>query len=288
MIPMTETIREKSTVRKDRDLTGLGLLAMALLLAASAWLLNKADATKPRNWNEDHLTYLPSGNMLKPMAMDLDEAAGDLLWVNAMIYFADAYLSNKSYRWLGHMLDVATLLNEHLYPAYEYGGVVLTREKTQLPDALRLLDRGVRVYPKDWRIRLYASLAQLALDSNYTKAAGYLEPVSLDKDVPNHIRTLCATLLNKGGGNRVALAFLVDRWVRTENTITREIFVDKIVELYPGPKEKSRERKDEVTRILNQIAREPSAELMGLGLIHEYLSESLSDRSKAMLEMLHR
>jgi hypothetical protein len=283
---MAGTIQESGGTRKDRDLTWLGVVAIILLLAASVRLLDKADATKPENWNDDQLTYLPSGKMIKPMMMDLDEAAGDLLWINAMVYFADAYLNNHSYRWLGRMLDVVTLLNPHLYSAYEFGGVVLTKEKHQLPETLKLLHRGMETYPKDWRLRLYASMAQLALDSNFTKAAEYLEPVSLDKDVPNHIRTMCATLLSRGGGNRVALAFLVDRWVSTDNAITREIFVDKILKLYPAPKEKESARKDEVTRILRQIAAQPSAELVGLGLIHEYLSETLSEKSKALLDML--
>jgi hypothetical protein len=260
---------------------------MVALFAASVWLLNKADATKPKNWNDDQLTYLPSGKLIKPMMMDLDEAAGDLLWINAMMYFADAYLSHHSYRWLGRMLDVVTLLNNHLYAAYEFAGVVLTKEKSQLPETLKLLDRGVEIYPKDWKLRLYASIAQLALDSNFTKAAGYLAPIASDENVPSHIRTMSATLLSKGGGNRVALAFLVDRWVNTNNAITREIFVDKILTLYPGPKEKDSARKDEVLRILRQIAAQPSAELVGLGLIHEYLSETLSEKSRALLDMLH-
>ena len=275
--------------RAPRDFTWLGIAALVVMLGASILLINKADATKTRDWNQDQLTYLPSGKMLKPMVMDLDEAVADLLWIKAMIYFADAYVAGKGYGWLGHMLDIVTTLNPRMHYAYEFGGVVLTKEKQQLPKTMRLLERGVQEFPKDWRIRLYASMAQLALDSNYTKAAEFLKPISLDKDVPDHIRTLCASLLNKGGGRRVALAFLVDRYRHSDNTINREIFLDKIIKLYPGaggPDEDAK-RRETVSRILHEVSLEPMIELMALGLIHEYLTGKMSPQSQDLIQRLY-
>ncbi|MDB5050032.1 MAG: uncharacterized protein JWO30_3103 [Fibrobacteres bacterium] len=284
---MPDQPEKKASESGEPDRTWMGVALLVLFFTASIWFITLADDTKPMDWTEGKLTYLPSGKLLKPMMMDLDEAAGDLLWVNAMVYFADAYLANKSYEWLGHMLDVVTILNPHLYAAYEFGGVVLTKKKSQLPKTMKLLDRGMEEFPKDWKLRLYASTAQLALDSNFTKAAGYLEPITLDKEVPDHIRTMCASLLNKGGGRRVALAFLVDRYIHSQNTINREIFVDKILSLYPGSPEKNSERKETVMRILKEVLAEPMAEMMGLGLIHEYLSDTLSPQSRKLLELLY-
>ncbi|MEO6094172.1 MAG: hypothetical protein ABIW76_00335, partial [Fibrobacteria bacterium] len=241
-------MKENRAEAETKDLTWIGILSIVLLLGSAAWFLEKADASKPRDWNQDRLTYLPSGKFLKPIVMDLDEAVGDLLWIKAMIYFADAYMQGKGYGWLGHMLDIVTTLNPHMHQAYEFGGVVLTKEKSQLPKTMRLLNRGIEVYPKDWRLRVYAAMAQLALDSNYTRAAEYLEPVTLDKEVPDHIRTMCATLLSKGGGRRVALAFLVNSYLRSDNTINREIFIEKILKLYPGRPEEVAKRKDATMR----------------------------------------
>src|SRR3954468_4332363 len=184
--------------RTHHDWSWLGFPAITVLLAASIFLVHLADETKPPDWNEDHLTYLPSGKLLKPMLMDLDEAAADILWIDGMIYFADAYLEKKSYRWLGHILDIVTILNPRLHQAYEFGGVVLTKEKGQLPGTLKLLDRGIAEFPQDWRLHVYAAMAQLTLDSNFMKAAKYLNPIPLDSAVPSHIKTLCASLLSRG------------------------------------------------------------------------------------------
>jgi hypothetical protein len=256
------------------------------LFLASVWLVGKADGTKPADWNEDRLTYLPSGKLLKPMVMDFDEAAADLLWIEAMIYFADAYLSGKSDAWLAHMLDIVTQLNPRLYQAYEFSGTALTKNKNQLRQSLALLDRGIGEFPKDWKLRLYAAMARLGLDSGYAAAAEYLKPVTLDPDVPDHIRTLCATFLSKGGGRKVALAFLVDRWLNSSNAINREIFVNKILALYPpGPKPEA-ERRDIIGKILHEVQIQPAAEMMGMGVMHQYLADSLDATGKKLIDLL--
>jgi len=272
----------------SRDRTWLGLIVLALIFAASTWLVRQADQVKPADWNEDRLTYLPSGKLLKPLVLDYDEAVGDIFWIQAMIYFADAYLSGKSDTWLGHMLDIVTQLNPHLYQAYEFSGVVLPKSKGQIRQSLLVLDRGIGQYPKDWRLRVYGAMARLGLDSDYVAAAEYLRPVTLDPDVPNHIRTLCATFLSKGGGRKVALAFLVDRWLHSGNAINREIFVEKMLKLYPGGPQPEAKRRDTVNKILKEVSYEPSIQMMGLGVMHQYLTDSVDATSRQLLDLLEK
>ena len=121
------------------------------------------------------------------------------------------------------------------------------------------------------------------------KAAQYLEPITLAPGVPDHIRTFCATLLQKGGGYRVALSFLVDRYVRSGNAINREIFLKKIMALYPPPMPETEARRaDTVQKILHEIELEPKVTMMGLGLIHEFLTGSLSPQSQQLLDALFK
>ena len=284
---------EAPRTTQPRDRTWIGIIALVLLLAASVLLIGKADTLKPADWTESRLTYLPSGKLLKPMAMDLDEAMADLIWIQSMMYFADAYLTGKSFEWMGHMLDVITQLNPRMYQAYEFAGVGLVRvgqakEQGQLAKSLFLLERGIAEFPTDWRLRVYASMAQLAHDSDFTRAAEFLKPVTLDSAVPDHIRTLCATLLSKGGGRRVALAFLADRYVHSTNAINKEIFIEKILLLYPAETPPPAERRETIAKILYEVSLEPMATLMGLGVMHEYLTDSLSSNSRSLLDLLRR
>lgn len=272
----------------DRDRTWLGLILLVLLLAASMWLVRQADDTKTADWNDDKLTYLPSGKLLKPMVMDLDEAAADLLWIQAMMYFADAYFTGSSDAWLGHMLDVITQLNPRFYQAYEFSGVVLPKSKAQIRQSLVVLDRGIEQFPKDWRLRVYAAMARLGLDSGFTQAAEYLRPITLDPEVPDHIRTLCATFLSKGGGRKVALAFLVDRWLHSGNTINREIFVEKMLKLYPGGPQPEPKRREMIKKILLEVSYEPSIQIIGLGVMHQYLTDSVDAAGRRLLDLLEK
>ena len=274
--------------QRPRDRTWLGLIFLALLLAASMWLVRQADNTKSADWNEDTLTYLPSGKLLKPMVLDFDEAAADLLWIDAMIYFADAYLSGKSDAWLGHMLDIVTQLNPRFYQAYEFSGTALAKNKSQLRQSLALLDRGIGQFPKDWKLRVYAAMARLGVDSGYAAAAEYLRPITLDPEVPNHIRTLCATFLSKGGGRKVALAFLVDRWLHSGNAINRELFVEKMLKLYPGGPQPEAKRRGTVNKILQEVSYEPSIQVIGLGVMHQYLTDSVDAGGRRLLDLLEK
>jgi hypothetical protein len=286
--PQREIAAPPKPEARRPDPTWAGIALLVLLLAAGSWSLRKSDASKPSDWLDDRLTYVPSGKILKPMVLDMDEAVADLLWIRGMIYFADAYLTRRSYKWLGHIIDVVTTLNPRLHQAYEFAGVVLTKEKSELPKTLRILNRGIGEFHEDWRLRLYAAMAQLALDSNYTLAADLLRPVATHEEVPGHIKTMCATLLDKGGNRGLALAFLVDRYLETRNPISRELFLEKMLKLYASG---NRPPREDCLRVLKKVLREaevePLAEYMALEVISGYLKgEPLPDKVRELLKVI--
>jgi hypothetical protein len=290
---MTPTLEQpkagKAPARKEkpRDMTWLGILVLAGLIVSAGWFLRRADASKPKDWLDDQLTYIPSGNMLKPMVLDQEPVVADLLWVRAMIYFADAYLNERSHKWLGHIVDVVTTLNPRLYQAYEFAGVVMAKEKRELPKTLPILERGVAEFPKDWRLRLYAAMGHIANDSDHVRAAEILEPIALEKDVPDHIRTLAATFLDRGGSRPMALAFLMERYVRSDNPIQREIFLERMLKLYPSPPSLPDETRRRVARkVLQEAEVEPMVEQVALGVLGEYLAGQPSQQTLKLLKLL--
>jgi hypothetical protein len=271
---------------RKTDWTWAGILCVILLVAAASYFLRRADAAKSADWASDELTYLPSGKFLKPMVLDQDAAAADLLWIRGMIYFADAYLEGKSYRWLGHILEIVTTLNPRFRPAYEFAGTVLTKRQGELPRSLALMRKGMDEFPADWKLRVYASMAQLSLDSNYVLAAEYLKPVTLDTNVPDYIRVLAASLLRKGAGRTMALLFLADRYLHSNNAIYRELFLDKMVSLYPPTAESKKARIAKSKEILQQVDGFPQYTQVAVGVLREYLADSLSDQSRSLLKLL--
>ena len=78
-----------------RDILSLcaGIFFLLLAWAGSAFSVRSADAEKTGDWNRSSLLYLPSEKLLKPMALDFDEAAADLIWVDGVLYFSESYFS---------------------------------------------------------------------------------------------------------------------------------------------------------------------------------------------------
>ncbi|MEO6097780.1 MAG: hypothetical protein ABIW76_19845, partial [Fibrobacteria bacterium] len=81
--------------------------------------------------------------------------------------------------------------------------------------------------------------------------------------------------------------FLVNSYLRSDNTINREIFIEKILKLYPGRPEEVAKRKDATMRVLKEAAMNPMIEVIALGIIHEYLSDEMSPQTRELMRRLY-
>lgn len=206
----------------------LGILLCFLCLALAAFTLRRLDALKPADWYEGQFTYLPSGKFLKPMALDMDEALASIIWVKGMLYFADSYLTGRSYHWMGHIVDIVTVLNPRFMPAYEFGGLVLAEGDTTVHHALALLEKGIGEFPDHWKYRVYAAMTRLHIDSNFVAAAEYVQPLQHRTDVPEYVRGLALTFASKGLSSPGALVFLLEGYFGSADPMSRKMVVDKI------------------------------------------------------------
>ncbi len=273
---------QKSFVQKPF----LVFLPLIILLACAYFCLTKIDATKTPDWYSGQFTYLPSGKLLKPAALGFDEAMADGLWIEGMIYFADAYLEGKKYEWMGHILDIVTTLNPQFKHAYEFAGVILTKEKANIPKTLPMLEKGIKQFPDEWRLNIYAALAQLKWDSNYVKAAEYVKGLSKRDDIPSYTKTIYATFLNRGGEKQISLAFLIGNYVRSENEINKEIFYQKILNIFPLGDKLSAGEKKKVRLLLDQAQSRPQLEPLVLKVLQEWLEGHPSPQSLQIINAL--
>jgi hypothetical protein len=229
---LAEQSRRSSSSHWGNSIGGLTALAcLPLVLFLASLCLNRADAGKTKDWQKDQLTYLPSGKLLKPMTLGFEEASASLLWVKGVLYFGEAFLSGGGYQWMGHMLDIVTTLNPRFKEAYNFGSALLTKDKKEIPATLKLIERGLVEYPAEWRWRVSAALAKRKFDSDYVAAAEYLKPVAGDTSVPKHVRLLVATFAEKGGNERMAVAYLVERYLQSTTAIEKEMFSERLAKI---------------------------------------------------------
>src|SRR5260370_2174434 len=81
----------------------------------------------------------------------------DIYWPRVVQYFGAKHSDNASkYKLLYPLLDMATDLDPHLIPAYEFGSIFLTQPPTRGAGeplkAVALLQKGIRQNPDSWRL----------------------------------------------------------------------------------------------------------------------------------------
>jgi hypothetical protein len=261
----------------------LGLFALVGLLFSAAFFVTRADNLKTKDWQREELTYLPSGKYLKPMVLGFTEAAASLLWVKGVLYFGEAYLTNRDYRWMGHILDIVTTLNPRFTEAYSFAASLLTKDKSEIEKTLKMIDRGLVEYPEQWRWRVSAALARQRLDSNLIAAAKYLQPLAQDTTVPPYVKGLTARFLEKGGGESMAIAFLVNQYFIATSPMQREIFAHRLAKIglppdfndsLPSSSKFLTKRYQHINAMLTQAVANPKLELAATEILHKALIET--------------
>ena len=52
------------------------------------------------------LLYLPKGRYLKPLTLNYHNIVADFLWIKAITYFGEHYITDQKYDWFYHMLNL--------------------------------------------------------------------------------------------------------------------------------------------------------------------------------------
>jgi len=124
--------------------------------AGSAVVEHKMEQLRPAATLEEVL-YIPSSKVVKRMSVGFEALVADIYWTRAVQYFGAKHIENANqYKLLYPLLDMATDLDPHLIPAYEFGSVFLTqpppRGAGEPLKAVALLQKGIRQNPDSWRL----------------------------------------------------------------------------------------------------------------------------------------
>jgi hypothetical protein len=161
-----------------------GWLLVAVLIAgfAGVWQLQtKIDREKGAIRVEQDEVMLRSGNLVKKLSLEYVPLMGAIYWTRVVQYFGEKHrLHQTNLELLWPLLDITTMLDPHLMPAYRFGSTFLSDSPPRgegRPDlAVKLLERGIQANPEQWR--LYQDLGNVYYfdAKDYPKAsAAYAE-----------------------------------------------------------------------------------------------------------------
>lgn len=225
-------------------LAGAAVAVGAALLRVRAGLEARRRAIR---LHEPDVVYgLPRGSLV-PLSLRFREAAADILWVRALLYFGLRSEQARPPVAIAAIFDDLLDLDPWFRRAYRTAAF-LTRYR-EIPrrravlEAVAYLDRGGRMFPDDWEFPFYAGAAYLgdmpARDSaerlrDRRLAADYVRRavvLGMGRGAPDWLPSLAATVLTEIGEREVALRQLEDALLAAPDEVTRTKVRAKILQL---------------------------------------------------------
>lgn len=209
------------------------LVLLHLLILSCYRVQVRLEEIRPRD-RAERMLYLPSGKLLKPMALGFDNLLADILWVRAVIYVGSHILTDKRYPWLYHILDLVTTLDPRFDRAFEFGGIVLAMEEKAVDQSIAILKKGMQYHPRSWRFPFYLGFDYFHLLGDPKTAARYLELAARLPDCPPYIPRLAASMKYKVAGKEEAIHFLEEMMANVRSPQVKEELRKKIELLRRG------------------------------------------------------
>ena len=152
----------------------------------------------------EELLYLPSGKILRRLALGHEGLLANIYWTRVVQYFGRKKLDHSArFDLLGHLLQITTELDPQLVIAYRFGAIFLAEKSPagagQPQAALHLLRRGIVANPNYWRLWQDVGFIYYWDLKDYASAARAFQTGSERPGAHLWMRVLAATVAAEGG-----------------------------------------------------------------------------------------
>jgi hypothetical protein len=199
-------------------------VAATVCAVVAVWCMIAFVQTKLTRMTVDHrapssMAYVPQTEKIKPFLLGFHTVYADYLWIRTTLYFGGHYLTDRQYPWLVHMVDLVTKLNPHLYPAYEFAGLMIP-DVCKNPAAARIiLERGVSSKVEHtWKLYYYLGMIYYKYYDDREMAATCIARAVTQKNSQGvRLAGVAAAMFRKAGKPQEGRAFLEFMYSLSEN-----------------------------------------------------------------------
>ncbi|MBN1981884.1 MAG: hypothetical protein JW795_10145 [Chitinivibrionales bacterium] len=210
--------------------TPLLIAVLVVVFVSMICLQKKITALKASATPTERIAYLPQPEKIKPFLLGFSQTYSHYLWIRTVLYFANHYFSDNNYPWLITMIDIVTKLDPYFYPAYEFGGVMISQLTAHPDAAIIILNRGIfHLGVKTYKLPFYLGWLYYAQYDDADMASHYLSLASHAPDVPPYLPALTATLFSRVGKQEQARAFLTAAYNAAENPRVKKSIEEKLM-----------------------------------------------------------
>jgi len=207
---------------------------LLLLLTAGFFVFtsqNNIDRMNAADGQQGELLYFPSARFTKAAAFGFTNLAADGIWLQVIQYYGKHSLSDREYKYLGHMFDLLTYLSPQFKMAYNFGALLLVSDARDPAGALKLLDKGMSLNPEEWSIPFTKGFINYIFLGNYREAGRWFTISSRLSGAPEMAGRFAAFALKKGGDINTSRELWLEIYNKSRNQTEKEIakmYIDEI------------------------------------------------------------
>ncbi|MGB3340786.1 MAG: hypothetical protein WBB37_04820 [bacterium] len=200
------------------------IILFIMLLALIINLSYRIDTTRTTHEIIGELMYFPSGRALRIFSMGFYAPLADLIWLRFIQYYGEHRLTDTKFEMMYHILDILTTLDIHFTYAYTLGGLMLTHDAQRPDQARKLLKKGMRAMPDDWRIPFMYGFIHYVFLREHRIAQRYFRIASQKPDAPDVPKRWAAFVTYyRLGDLKTALTLWLDLYNNTKNSEEKAI-----------------------------------------------------------------
>ncbi len=201
----------------------VGLATFGLLATLTAMTAARLDRIPQRHDDAAELVYLPDARLLRPLVLGYDNVLANLIWFRTISYFGEHYQGDHVYPWLARMCDLVTDLDPRAEHVYRFAGLVLPWDAGDVDEGIRLLQKGIRVFPESWTLRYYLGVARYLFKQDFAGAAEDIRTAAGLPDAPPPVARFAALLEARQNGPEMTIAILQQMREQTTSAETRAV-----------------------------------------------------------------
>ena len=171
---------------------------LVVSMAACVLLLHHIDEIRPQASVEDAL-YINSPKVIKRASLGFDGLMACVYWTRAVQYFGSRHaLHETTYNELAPLLEIATALDPHIIPAYQFGASFLAPAPPngagEPGRAVELMQYGIRNNRDNWHLYYDLGFVYYTELRDYKKAAEVFDQGSRTPNANPFLKLLAAQM----------------------------------------------------------------------------------------------
>ncbi|HEV2112887.1 MAG TPA: hypothetical protein VGR50_01985 [Terriglobales bacterium] len=213
-------------MKSGSAVTWIFALLLVICLGGAGVEMNRVEELRPAAPLEETL-YVSSPQALKRISLGYNGLLADIYWTRAVQYFGDKAVHRaKRFDLLRPLLEITSTLDPHLVVAYEFGSTFLAQQPPmgagKPDDAIEYVREGIENNPNEWR--LYTNLAFIYYfeKKDYVSAGKVMEEGSRLPGAHPFMRTVAATLVQRGGDIETARLLWMNLYETTTDSSVRD------------------------------------------------------------------